>query len=66
MKATWIRNGKLQLVLIPSDEIEVAMFKELSKQPVEISQHGVLQVGLEAVNDCVVISPAPKIETKQG
>lgn len=57
MKHVWIRNGKTQLVLIPTDEVEIAMFKQLSQTPVDISYQGSLQIGLESVNDCVVITP---------
>jgi hypothetical protein len=64
MKAVWIRNGKTQLVLIPTDEIETAMLKELSKTPVDISQHLTLQTGLESVNDCIVITPQILVSTK--
>lgn len=64
MKAHWIKNGKIQLILTPSDEIEVALFKQLTQTPVEISMHEVLQLGVESVNDAVVIMP--QITNKQG
>jgi hypothetical protein len=63
MKHVWIRNGKLQLVLVPTDPVEISLFEELSQAPVDMTHHRTLQVGLEAVNDCVVITHIPVQKT---
>lgn len=64
MKATFIKNGKLQLILTPSDEVEKILLTQLSQTPVEMQQFSTLQVGTDSVNDAVVLTPAIKGEEK--
>ncbi len=59
MKITWVLNGKLQLILTPSDEREVGLLKELAQGPVDIQTFEKLQTGTDSHNDAVVIMPKP-------
>lgn len=59
MKVTWILNGKLQLILTPSDEREVGLLKELAKTPVEVQVFEKLQTGTDSHADAMVIMPKP-------
>lgn len=57
MKVTWIINGKLQLILTPSDAKEEALLRELAQAPVEIQIRDTLQTGLDSHNNAAVITP---------
>lgn len=64
MKAILVKNGKLQLILAPSDEVDKILLTQLSKTPVEMHKHSTLQVGTENVTDAIVIMAAePKDRT---
>ena len=56
LKSTWLVNGKIQLVLTPTNEREKSLLEELTKGPVEITMHDRLQIGQEAAADSLVIS----------
>ena len=56
MKVTWILNGKLQLILTPSNDIDKQLLQELAKTPVEIQMFDVLQTGTDSHADTVIIT----------
>ncbi len=58
MKTQWIVNGKIQLIISPTNDMEKELLEKLATTPVEITLHKTLQVGEESVNDSVVIKPA--------
>ncbi|MEY4332823.1 MAG: hypothetical protein RLZZ196_1561 [Bacteroidota bacterium] len=56
MKITWIINGKVQLVLTPSNEREKQLLQELSQTPVDMQMFDKLQTGPDSHVDAVVIT----------
>ena len=57
MKTTWVVNGKLQLILTPSNDRERDMLKELAQGPVDIQVFEKMQTGTDSHNDAAVIMP---------
>lgn len=60
MTNIFIANGKLQLVLIPSTEIEKLMLEQLCQGPIEVQIHPTLQVGDKQCVNAAVITPKNK------
>ena len=56
MKATWVINGKVQLILTPSNEREKALLEELCQAPVDMHMHDKLQTGQDSHINAVVIT----------
>lgn len=56
MKCTWIINGKLQLVLTPSNEREKQLLQELAQTQVDMQIFDRLQTGTESHIDAVIIT----------
>ena len=56
MTVTWIINGKLQLILTPSDDREKNMLAELGQGPVEMQIFPKIQTGTDSHNDAAVIT----------
>jgi len=65
MKTNFIINGKIQLVLVPSNDLEKELLKELCQQPVDMQMFTKLQVGLDSFADAIIVTTsAPKQEKK--
>lgn len=60
MQCTFIVNGKLQLVITPSNNLEKEMLQELFKQETTGTMQEKLQIGDKALVDSVVITHTVK------
>ena len=56
MKASFIVNGRLQLILSPSSEIEKELLRQLSQNPIGIQIYEKIQTGLDSHMNAVVIT----------
>lgn len=64
MKNNFIINGRIQLVLVPSNDREKELLKELCQQPVDMQMFTKLQVGVDSFTDAVIITTAAPVAKK--
>jgi len=56
----FIVNGRLQLVVSPSNELEKMLLVQLATDKVDIQLHPTLQVGEKVYADCITLTPTVK------
>jgi hypothetical protein len=56
----FIVNGRLQLVVSPSNEMEKMLLTQLAQDKVDIQLHPTLSVGERVYADCITLTPTVK------